>query len=402
MRVSILLFGCAFVSVVGCVPGSARGSAAEPARSVPPADREPTPPAAPATDPLLAVPASPAAPTADPAATATPAATGTPAAKESPRRFTFEEIALELSRIPIDFDGSCPSDRAHLRERLAALWAMGYRGPLRVEGHAPDYCLSGKGSLALAPDDWPLRRCRFSDEEYGLAIADRMATCVKKLLEDAGFPRDALSTIGYGMERPIVSQPEPGSPEARGWTAGRWNAAAHVNRRVSVTLDRGPDFVECRVDGDCPSGAACRAGACTRLPASPPAGAAELAPPSLSCSGTVPVADDYSVSEATAGPLLDELAACIRATSARYRVTGHTDERGTDEFNLGRGFGPAVQVARLLEQRGVDGKRLEVLSRGEDQPVCVESDAACWTRNRRVEIEPLQGSTTDRTHHGTR
>jgi peptidoglycan-associated lipoprotein len=76
----------------------------------------------------------------------------------------------------------------------------------------------------------------------------------------------------------------------------------------------------------------------------------------------------------------------------RIRITGHTDERGSDEYNLALGQRRAAAAKRFLTQRGVDEGRIEIASLGEERPVCTESAEACWAQNRRDAFEITVGS----------
>ena len=72
--------------------------------------------------------------------------------------------------------------------------------------------------------------------------------------------------------------------------------------------------------------------------------------------------------------------------SARIRLEGHTDERGTREYNLGLGERRANAVLAAFNASGAPAGRIEAVSFGEERPVCLESEESCWSRNRRVEI----------------
>ena len=72
--------------------------------------------------------------------------------------------------------------------------------------------------------------------------------------------------------------------------------------------------------------------------------------------------------------------------AAQMRLEGHTDERGTREYNLGLGERRANAVLSAFTASGAPGNRIEAISFGEERPVCLESDESCWTKNRRVEI----------------
>ena len=64
-------------------------------------------------------------------------------------------------------------------------------------------------------------------------------------------------------------------------------------------------------------------------------------------------------------------------------VEGHADERGTREYNLALGARRAQAVRDYLVSLGVSGARIDTISYGKERPICVQSDEACWTQNRR-------------------
>jgi len=73
-------------------------------------------------------------------------------------------------------------------------------------------------------------------------------------------------------------------------------------------------------------------------------------------------------------------------TSARVTLEGHADERGSREYNLGLGERRSNAVMGLMSAQGSRGDQLNVVSYGEERPVCRVSDDTCWGQNRRVEI----------------
>lgn len=81
----------------------------------------------------------------------------------------------------------------------------------------------------------------------------------------------------------------------------------------------------------------------------------------------------------------------IANPAVRMLISGHADERGSDEYNLALGQRRAVAAKRYLVQRGVAQDRVEILSFGEERPACTASEDACWTRNRRDEFEITAG-----------
>lgn len=70
----------------------------------------------------------------------------------------------------------------------------------------------------------------------------------------------------------------------------------------------------------------------------------------------------------------------------RVRLEGHTDERGSREYNIALGERRAQAVRRGLMLQGVADAQLATVSYGEERPAADGSDEATWAMNRRVEI----------------
>jgi peptidoglycan-associated lipoprotein len=90
-----------------------------------------------------------------------------------------------------------------------------------------------------------------------------------------------------------------------------------------------------------------------------------------------------------------DLKAAILGTNGgmRLRISGHADERGSDEYNLALGTRRATAVKIYLANKGVEGGRLEVVSYGEEQPIATGHDEDSWFQNRRAEFEVTAGGT---------
>lgn len=69
------------------------------------------------------------------------------------------------------------------------------------------------------------------------------------------------------------------------------------------------------------------------------------------------------------------------------RIKGHTDERGSREYNIALGQRRAEAVGRFLETKGVPSNRISEVSYGKEQPINLESNDAAWAENRRAELE---------------
>ena len=68
------------------------------------------------------------------------------------------------------------------------------------------------------------------------------------------------------------------------------------------------------------------------------------------------------------------------------RLEGHCDERGTREYNLALGERRALEVRDFLVIKGISGKKIKVVSFGEEKPLRSASNEKAWAENRRVEI----------------
>jgi peptidoglycan-associated lipoprotein len=69
--------------------------------------------------------------------------------------------------------------------------------------------------------------------------------------------------------------------------------------------------------------------------------------------------------------------------SARVEIEGHSDERGTNEYNLALGAKRAQAAKDYLVSLGIPADRLSTISYGEELPVCKEQSEDCWQKNRR-------------------
>jgi outer membrane protein OmpA-like peptidoglycan-associated protein len=99
----------------------------------------------------------------------------------------------------------------------------------------------------------------------------------------------------------------------------------------------------------------------------------------------------FDTAQATLKPgadqTIDQLAEFLEKNEGtRIRIEGHTDSRGSDEYNRELSRQRAQSVAGALESEGIPPSRVEVLGRGEGYPVAGNESAAGRQQNRRVEI----------------
>jgi peptidoglycan-associated lipoprotein len=71
---------------------------------------------------------------------------------------------------------------------------------------------------------------------------------------------------------------------------------------------------------------------------------------------------------------------------ARVRLEGHTDERGSREYNIALGERRAQAVKQSLLLQGAGKDQAATVSYGEERPAATGSDEESWSLNRRVEI----------------
>lgn len=74
----------------------------------------------------------------------------------------------------------------------------------------------------------------------------------------------------------------------------------------------------------------------------------------------------------------------------KVRLEGHTDERGSREYNIGLGERRSQAVRRALMLQGVGAGQISTVSYGEERPAVTGSDEEAWAMNRRVEIVYLR------------
>ncbi len=89
---------------------------------------------------------------------------------------------------------------------------------------------------------------------------------------------------------------------------------------------------------------------------------------------------------------LDRKAAILAANpNVKVQISGHADERGSDEYNLALGNRRAGAAKRYLENKGIDASRMDVVSYGEERPLNTGHDEAAYAQNRRDEFQVTAG-----------
>ena len=93
---------------------------------------------------------------------------------------------------------------------------------------------------------------------------------------------------------------------------------------------------------------------------------------------------DMSTIREDARPILQRDADYMRRwPSIKVTVEGHADARGTNEYNLALGERRGAAVKDYLVSLGIGGDRILAISKGEEEPLCMEMTEACFAMNRR-------------------
>ncbi len=142
----------------------------------------------------------------------------------------------------------------------------------------------------------------------------------------------------------------------------------------------------CNSDRDCPADQMCESNHCVPRPVvadvpvePPPPQECQLAP--------VYFAFDESTLDDTARSALTSDRACMTERNiAAVQITGMTDPRGTEEYNMALGDRRARGTRDQLQRLGVARSAMTTRSVGEE--MATGSDEYAWSRDRRSEIAP--------------
>lgn len=72
--------------------------------------------------------------------------------------------------------------------------------------------------------------------------------------------------------------------------------------------------------------------------------------------------------------------------NARILLAGHTDEKGSREYNVALGERRAHAVAHIMRMEGIGNHQLRIVSYGKEKPVNMGHSDEARAQNRRVEL----------------
>ncbi|MEL6582312.1 MAG: OmpA family protein [Pseudomonadota bacterium] len=99
-----------------------------------------------------------------------------------------------------------------------------------------------------------------------------------------------------------------------------------------------------------------------------------------------------AVIDTESGALLDQVAEIMQSCpSARFRIEGHTDSRGSENINLAISTARAESVLDALLARGIFLNRMEARGFGEARPIADNDTETGRAQNRRIEFSAIGG-----------
>lgn len=94
--------------------------------------------------------------------------------------------------------------------------------------------------------------------------------------------------------------------------------------------------------------------------------------------------DSFSLDGVAQSTLDRQAALLLKSGGINVTIEGHTDERGTREYNLALGERRATSVKDYLVAYGINPGRIRTISYGEERPAVTGSNESAWARNRRA------------------
>jgi peptidoglycan-associated lipoprotein len=135
---------------------------------------------------------------------------------------------------------------------------------------------------------------------------------------------------------------------------------------------------ECSTNADCASGEKCEDGSCVK---------AEQQTTACQDLETVYFDYDSSAIRSSARDKLQDASDCIQQEDISVQLAGHTDERGSNEYNIALGERRAQSVSDYLKSLGVSSANISTVSYGEERLArqCgTDGPDSCHEQNRRV------------------
>ena len=217
-------------------------------------------------------------------------------------------------------------------------------------------------AMPLAPADMGMSSAQMAD----LAAMDEPATLSAGEL--AALSAAVDSPLANAGDQPALHTPQPLSPTLE---------LAYAQTAGQRCVDSDADGV-CDRDDQCrstPPGQRVMANGCHLDSAAP-----------LRLDG-VHFANNRWTLDSAAHRELQQVIAILKDTGpGAVEIAGHTDARGSAQYNLALSEKRAEAVRRYLIEAGIPAQRLRARGYGESQPLRSGNDASSYAANRRVEL----------------
>jgi len=96
--------------------------------------------------------------------------------------------------------------------------------------------------------------------------------------------------------------------------------------------------------------------------------------------------DSFDISDGDTMSIYAHAKRLANSPRTKVRLEGHTDERGSREYNVALGERRANAVANILLLKGANQDQISVVSYGKEKPAVRGHDDSAWAKNRRVVI----------------
>jgi peptidoglycan-associated lipoprotein len=94
--------------------------------------------------------------------------------------------------------------------------------------------------------------------------------------------------------------------------------------------------------------------------------------------------DRYDVRAEDAAALKADADFLAAHPSYKVVISGHCDERGSEDYNMALGSNRADGVRDQLVKLGIASNRIKTISYGKEKGFCDEMTEKCWQQNRRA------------------
>jgi OOP family OmpA-OmpF porin len=99
---------------------------------------------------------------------------------------------------------------------------------------------------------------------------------------------------------------------------------------------------------------------------------------------------DQATIRSTAAPKLDAAIETLKKhPSLKIEISGHTDSKGNDAYNVDLSQRRADAVKQYMVERGIDASRIETRGAGENEPIASNATRPGRAQNRRIEFKLL-------------